>query len=79
MNNKMKGRYVMNYVEWSKEYYETAEQIGMVIDKLKNGRNNLNSSEKKEIDQKIAQYKIYYNECILIANHLAGRANKIYA
>ena len=28
---------------------------------------------KKELDLRIAKYKIYYNECIHISNHLMDR------
>lgn len=63
----------MNYFEWSKEYYETAAEIANVIEKLKNSRKKCNLSEKNEFDRKIAAYRMYYNECILTANHLIER------
>lgn len=38
--------------------------------KEKRGKSEIN---KKELDLKIAKYKIYYNECIHISNHLMDR------
>lgn len=64
---------IMNYFEWSQEYNGTANEISLVIEKLKAKRKTATSSEKKELDMKIARYKLYYNECISIANHLLLR------
>ncbi len=64
---------IMNYFEWSQEYLNTANEISLVIEKLKNKRKKVSSSEKKELDMKIAKYKQYYNESISIANHLLYR------
>ena len=58
---------MVNYFEWSMEYKNTADSIQDVIDRLKAEIN------KKELDLKIAKYKIYYNECIHISNHLMDR------
>ena len=63
----------MNYFEWSQEYLNTANEISLVIEKLKNKRKKVSASEKKELDMKIAKYKHYYNESISIANHLLYR------
>ena len=63
----------MNYFEWSQEYVNTANEIALVIDKIKRSRKNVTSSEKKELDMKLTRYKQYYNECISIANHLLAR------
>lgn len=63
----------MNYFEWSQEYVQTADEIALVIDKIKRSRKNVTSSEKKELDMKLTRYKQYYNECISIANHLLAR------
>lgn len=63
----------MNYYEWSQEYYKTADDISVVIDRLKSSRKGASHSAKKDIEQKIAQYRIYYNECIQVANHLMDR------
>lgn len=63
----------MNYFEWSNEYYTTALELSAVIERLKNQRKTSSLSEKKELDSKIAKYKIYYNECISISNHLMAR------
>ena len=63
----------MNYFEWSQEYVNTANEITLVIDKIKRSRKNVTSSEKKELDMKLTRYKQYYNECISIANHLLAR------
>ena len=58
---------MVNYFEWSMEYKNTADSIQDVIDRRKSEIN------KKELDLKIAKYKIYYNECIHISNHLMDR------
>ncbi len=63
----------MNYFEWSQEYNNAAEDIANVIEKLKAERKSASLSEKKEFDMKITKYKMYYNECILTANHLMQR------
>lgn len=63
----------MNYFEWSQEYIKTANEIALVIDRIKCSRKNATSSEKKELDIKLARYKQYYNECISTANHLLLR------
>lgn len=63
----------MDYYTWSNEYYNTALRLNDVIDDLKSKRKNASLSEKKELDSKIFKYKIYYNECMHIANHLMMR------
>ena len=65
---------IMNYFEWSQEYYDTAAEIANVIESLKNkSKATENLSEKKEINIKIAQYKECYYECMHTANHLMQR------
>lgn len=65
---------MVNYFEWSMEYKNTADSIQDVIDRLKAEKKEANrESTKKELDLKIAKYKIYYNECIHISNHLMDR------
>ncbi len=63
----------MNYFEWSNEYSNTAKEIACVIDKLKTRRKIASVSEKKAIDLKLTKYRMYYKECINIANHLMLR------
>ncbi len=63
----------MNYLEWSEEYRDTADEIAFVMDKLKKSKCGKSNTEKKEIDLKISKYKSYYNECMLISNHLMAR------
>ena len=63
----------MNYLEWSEEYTNSANEIASIINKFKKMRKSASLSEKKELDSKIAQYKIYYNDCISTANHLMLR------
>lgn len=64
---------IMNYLEWSLEYFDTAAEIANVIEKLKNKRKNANLSVKKDLDLKITKYKTYYNECVMTANILMKR------
>ncbi len=67
----------MNYIEWSQEYYNTAEKLNEVITKLKSQRKQATISEKKELDSKIAQYKLYYDECLGISNLLLCRSKGV--
>ncbi len=63
----------MNYFEWSQEYYDTAEKIADIIERLKLRRKSAVISERKELDLRIANYKVIYNECLQIANRLLQR------
>ena len=63
----------MNYLAWSMEYINTADEISKVIDKLKKRRKAAPTSVKKELDQKITQYRIYYRECMETAALLRER------
>ncbi len=63
----------MNYFDWSQEYNNTAAELANVIERLKAKRRGLSKVEKKELNIKIAKYKIYYNECVQIADHLLAR------
>ena len=56
--------------QWNKN---TADSIQDVIDRLKAEKRGKSEINKKELDLKIAKYKIYYNECIHISNHLMDR------
>lgn len=40
----------MNYFEWSQEYYNTAAEIAIVIEKLKNERKGKTPFEQKELN-----------------------------
>lgn len=64
---------MIDYFEWSNEYKNTANTIADVIDRLKSEKRGKSNFSKKELDVKIAKYKIYYNECIHISNLLLGR------
>lgn len=64
---------MIDYFEWSNEYKNTANTIADVIDRLKSEKRCKSNFSKKELDVKIAKYKIYYNECIHISNLLLGR------
>ena len=64
---------MIDYFEWSNEYKNTAINIADVIDRLKSEKRGKSNFSKKELDVKIAKYKIYYNECIHISNLLLGR------
>ena len=63
----------MNYLEWSNEYTETAEKLNEIIIRLKNQRKKSGPSKKKELDQKISQYRICYGECMQTAALLRER------
>ncbi len=63
----------MDYLCWSMEYYNTAADIADVIERLKAERKSASVSEKKELDTKLSQYKIYYGECMHIADLLMKR------
>lgn len=63
----------MNYLEWSEEYIETAEKLNEVIIRLKNERKRSSPSKRKELDQKISQYRACYGECMQTASLLRER------
>lgn len=63
----------MNYLEWSEEYTETAEKLNEVIIRLKNQRKKSGPSKRKELDQKISQYRACYGECMQTASLLRDR------
>lgn len=68
---------MVNYFEWSMEYRNTADCIMDVIDRLKAEKRGNSDFNKKELDLKIAKYKVYYNECIRISDHLMERYNGV--
>lgn len=63
----------MNYLEWSQEYIDTAEKLNEVITRLKAQKKRSSLSERKELDQKLAQYRASYGECMQIADLLKQR------
>lgn len=63
----------MNYYEWSNEYYQSALEVDESIEKLKIQRKKAPKSIAKELDNRIAEYKRIYNDCMNIANHLMNR------
>jgi len=69
---KKEGLY-MNYLTWSMEYTQTAEELAKVIEKLKTARTCASPSQKKELDQKLALFRSYYRECIQTAALLKER------
>lgn len=72
-DSRLKEGRKMNYLAWSMEYINTADEISKVIDKLKKRRKAAPTSVKKELDQKITQYRIYYRECMETAALLRER------
>lgn len=67
----------MDYLAWSEEYTATAQQLAKVIARLKKQRSALPRSERKELDNRVLQYKIYYGECIRTADLLRERGKGI--
>ncbi|MCD8026909.1 MAG: hypothetical protein LUF33_08340 [Clostridiales bacterium] len=67
----------MDYIAWSNEYMDTAGSISTAIKRLINRKGSADELGKKELDMKIAKYKLYYNECISVANHLKARAEGV--
>ena len=63
----------MNYLEWSKEYEQTAERLNEVIVRLKRRRGGLSESEKKELADKLRFYRRCRNEAYDVARHLLNR------
>lgn len=63
----------MNYYEWSKEYAQSAEALDKIISRLKEQRKRVHSSHRKELDDRIAFYKVCRNECVQTADHLMQR------
>ena len=54
----------MNYLAWSNEYKST---------KLKSERKAASPSCKKELDRKIAKFRVYFRECMETAALLRER------
>lgn len=63
----------MDYLEWSLEYKDTADEIEFAIKKLQASKQGKSLTEKKEIDLKISKFRTYYYECMEIARHLLAR------
>ena len=63
----------MNYLEWSHEYEKTAEEMNMMMLRLKQKRMGGSKTEKKELADKIIYYRNRRNECLRIARHLSER------
>ena len=63
----------MNYLEWSHEYEKTAEEMNMMMLRLKQKRMNGSKTGKKELADKIIYYRNRRNECLRIARHLSER------
>ena len=62
----------MNYLEWSKEYEQTAKRLDEVIVRLKR-RRGVSESEKKELADKLRFYRHCRNEAYEVARHLLNR------
>ena len=63
----------MNYLEWSHEYEKTAEEMNMMMLRLKQKRMSGSKTEKKELADKTIYYRNRRNECLRIARHLSER------
>lgn len=63
----------MNYLKWSQEYEECAQEIDKVIARLKHDRIAASPSGKQELSDKITYYRRCRAECIGIADHLRER------
>ncbi len=63
----------MNYLEWSHEYEKTAEEMNIMMLRLKQKRMSGSKTEKKELADKIIYYRNRRNECLRIARHLSER------
>ena len=72
-NSLQKEGRIMNYLAWSNEYKSTADELAKVIDKLKSERKAASPSCKKELDRKIAKFRVYFRECMETAALLRER------
>lgn len=63
----------MNYYEWSKEYEQTARSLDRTIDSLKKQGAGKGDAAKKELNEKIASYKVWRNEALRTADLLMRR------
>ncbi len=64
---------MINYFEWSMEYKKYCRQHSGCYRQTQSRKKRQIGNQQKELDLKIAKYKIYYNECIHISNHLMDR------
>ena len=63
----------MNYFEWSQEYVNTVAQLDRVLTRLKKERATACESRKKELSDRITQYRCCRRECMEIADRLMKR------
>lgn len=63
----------MNYLEWSKEYEQTASELNRVVQRLKKERRHAGRADYKELTDRITHYRHCRNECMLVAQHLRER------
>ncbi len=63
----------MNYLEWSQEYTQTAQEMDTVVQRLKKKRSRAGESEKRELNDRISMYRSCRNECLDIARRLMER------
>lgn len=63
----------MNYLAWSQEYLNTAAELAAVMAKLRKQSKGCGQTVKKEMEARIAQYRICYNECMRTAALLRER------
>ena len=63
----------MNYLAWSQEYLNTAAELAAVMAKLRKQSKGCSQTVKKEMEARIAQYRICYNECMSTAALLRER------
>lgn len=63
----------MNYLAWSNEYMNAAEELAAVIRRIKEQRAHACASQRKELDDKLSRYRSCYRECLQTAELLRGR------
>ena len=68
----MKGS-KMNYYEWSQDYKHDAEMLEKVIKKLKQRCRRASKSERKQLEARLSEYTLCYNDCMRISKHLMDR------
>lgn len=63
----------MNYLAWSQEYMNTADELAKVMARLRKQSKGSSQAVKKELEARIAHYRVCHGECLRTAALLRER------
>ncbi len=64
----------MDYIKWSQEYFDEAQNLLRLIDKKKQKLKTASLDERHTLNADIIKLRNIYYECMLTAKHLSERA-----